>query len=130
VAPPRRCNRAGDHALAFFEADYARTQLLDDADRLVPDRQTLGYGIFALENVNVGSADGCGGDSDQRILRAVSGIGLSSRTIRPFSAKMAAFIILPIIHHLTVVDFWRPSLPGTGIGPAPDIQGRKLRTNP
>jgi hypothetical protein len=31
---------------------------------------TLGYGIFALENVNVGSADGGGGNSDQCILRA------------------------------------------------------------
>jgi hypothetical protein len=70
VAPPRRCNRAGDHALAFFEAGYARTQLLDDADRLVPNRQRLGYRIFALENVNVGAADGRGGDSDQCILRA------------------------------------------------------------
>ena len=51
------------------EALHRGAQLLDDADRLVADGQSLRDGVFALQDVNVGAADRGGRHPDQRVQR-------------------------------------------------------------
>ena len=41
----------------------------------MPHREALGYGILALEDVDIGPADGRGCDPDQRIVRPDIGYG-------------------------------------------------------
>jgi hypothetical protein len=60
---------AGDDALALGVALDRRPQLLDHADRLVPYRQAARNGILALEDMDVGAADGRRRDADQGIHR-------------------------------------------------------------
>src|SRR5689334_1592835 len=70
VAVAARRYRAGNHALAFFVADHRGSQLLDDADWLVADRQPFGHGAFAPKDMNVGSADRGGGYPQEGIERS------------------------------------------------------------
>jgi hypothetical protein len=60
----------------------------------VPNRQPLGYRILALENVNVGSADGRGGDSDQGVLRADIGDRFVFENDAPFLNENGGFHLL------------------------------------
>ena len=60
---------ARDHALAFDVALDGGAQLFDHADRLVPDRQPACDGIFALQDMDIGAADGGRRDPDQSIQR-------------------------------------------------------------
>ncbi len=68
-----RRDRAGDHPLAFGKALDRRAELFDDADRFMTDGQAAGHRIFAFENMDIGAADGGGGDPDQRVERAYIG---------------------------------------------------------
>ncbi|MNS93151.1 hypothetical protein D3C72_1273070 [compost metagenome] len=61
-------DRAGNHALAFGVASYRGPELFDDADGLVTDRQAVFHRVFALDDVNVGSADGGGGNPHQGVV--------------------------------------------------------------
>src|SRR5690606_25996884 len=63
-----RADRAGDDALPFLIARDRAAELFDDAHGLVADREALGDRIFALEDVDVGTADRGGGDADQRVV--------------------------------------------------------------
>ena len=89
-------DRTGDHPLALGIALHGRTELLDHAHRFMSDGQTARDRVLALQDMDVGAADGRGRDADQRIERADIGIGLSSSTIRFGSTKIAAFIIMGI----------------------------------
>ena len=60
---------ARDHALALDVALDGGSQLFDHADRLVPDRQPACDGIFALQDMDIGAADGGRRDPDQGIQR-------------------------------------------------------------
>jgi hypothetical protein len=66
---------------------------VDDADRLMADRQTSHHRVLAFENLDIGAADRGRRDLDQRVERADIRGRLSSRTMRPGSTKTAAFII-------------------------------------
>jgi hypothetical protein len=69
VAVAARRDGAGNDALAFAVALNCRAELLDHAHRLVADGQALPDRIFALENMDVGTADGRSRNADQRIQR-------------------------------------------------------------
>src|ERR671921_590026 len=69
LAVPARRDRARDDLLPLAVAPHSRAKLFDDADWLVADGQPAGYGILALEDVDVGAADRGGGDADERIER-------------------------------------------------------------
>ena len=56
-----------DYALALAITGNGRAQFLDDPHRFVAHRQSPFDGIFALEDMYVGTADGRGGYADQRI---------------------------------------------------------------
>src|SRR5438093_12551238 len=59
-----RRNRADDDALADrVELLETGTQLLDDADRFVPENEAGPYRILAADNVHIGAADRCRRDS-------------------------------------------------------------------
>lgn len=58
---------AGDDPLAFLKALNLRAELLDHAYRLVAYGQAPGHRIFATQDVHIGAADRCGGDSHQCI---------------------------------------------------------------
>src|SRR5512132_341981 len=60
-------DRACDDALPFGVAGYGRAELLDHADRLVADGESLGDRVLPLENVDVGGADRRRRDLDQGI---------------------------------------------------------------
>ncbi len=61
---------SGNHALAFLVALHRAAELDDDADRLMANRQAFFHRILALEDVDVGTANGGGGDLDQRVIGA------------------------------------------------------------
>ena len=58
----------GDHPLPLHVSFDIFAKLLNHAYRLMPHREALGYGVLAFEDVNVGSADGRGCETDQRIV--------------------------------------------------------------
>jgi hypothetical protein len=60
---------ADDDALPDLISRHARSQLLDHADRLVADDAAALDRVLALEDVDIGAADGRGGDPDQRVAR-------------------------------------------------------------
>jgi hypothetical protein len=74
-AMPARGDGAGDDALALAIASHAGSELLDHADGLVSDRQPPRDGIFALQDVDVRSANRRGGHADQGVERPHVGHG-------------------------------------------------------
>ena len=66
----------GDDPLAFGIALDISPELLDHAHGLVPNRQALGDGILALEDVDIRPADGRRRDPQERIVRPDVGYGL------------------------------------------------------
>ena len=67
---------AGNDALAFRVALHGAAELFNHADRLVANRQPLGYRVLALEDVHVGAANRRRGDADQRVVGANIGYRL------------------------------------------------------
>ncbi len=82
-----------DYALTLAITGNGRAKFLDDPYRFVAHRQSPFDGIFALEDMYVGTADGRGGYADQRIEWSDVGHRFSSSTMRPGSTNIAAFII-------------------------------------
>ncbi len=76
IGCPRRRYGSGDHALPFPIAENRRSKLLDNAYRFVAYRQSFGDGVLAFQNVHVGTADGRGGYTDQRVEGPDVGDGL------------------------------------------------------
>jgi hypothetical protein len=66
---PAGRDSTGDDPLSLPIAAHGGTKLLDDADRLVPDREASGHRILAFEDMDVSAADCGGGDADQGIER-------------------------------------------------------------
>ncbi len=64
---PARRDCAGDDTLAFLVASDRRPQLLNDSDRLMPDRKATGDGVFAFQDVDIGTADSRRGNADESI---------------------------------------------------------------
>ena len=62
-----RRDGAGNHALALLIARHSGTQLLNDADGLMPDRESPADRILALEDMDVGAANSCCRYTDQRV---------------------------------------------------------------
>ena len=58
------------HSIADLVASDTRAELLDDADRLVADDEARADRVLALDDVDVGAADGRGGDTDHRLAGA------------------------------------------------------------
>src|SRR5690606_15027235 len=67
IAVTARGDRTGDDTLALDIAGDGRTELFDDPDRFMADREPLHDRILALENVDVGPADGGGCDPHQGV---------------------------------------------------------------
>jgi hypothetical protein len=63
-------NGASDDPPAFGEALHGGTELFDRANGFVADGEAFCHRVLALQDVDVGTADRCGGDPDQRIQRA------------------------------------------------------------
>ncbi|MCY1413455.1 hypothetical protein D3C76_329790 [compost metagenome] len=61
---------ACDDPLPFAKALHLCAQFLDDADRLMPDRQAGGDRVLTAQDVHVGTADRGGGDTNQGVARA------------------------------------------------------------
>src|ERR1700709_857441 len=70
MAPARRRDGPGDDPLAFLKALHRRTERLDDANRLMANRQPFGDRIFAFQDMHVRSVIWRCRNADQRILRA------------------------------------------------------------
>jgi hypothetical protein len=69
VAVSARADGAGDHALALDITLDGGPQFFDHADGFVPDRKPARDGIFALQDMDIGAADGGRRDPDQGIQR-------------------------------------------------------------
>jgi hypothetical protein len=63
-------DRAGDDALADFISGHRGAEFFDDADGLMSDDASFGDGVLAFEDVDIGAADGGGGDAEKRVARA------------------------------------------------------------
>src|SRR5690606_14908967 len=70
-----RADRASDDALALGIAGDRAAEFLDDPHRLVADRQARRDRILALEDVDVGAADGGGSDANERVVGTDIGDG-------------------------------------------------------
>jgi hypothetical protein len=69
AATPAGGDARYEHAIARLDRLDGRTDLLDDADRLVPeDSAVRRFGHIALEDVQVGTTDGHRLDADDRVL--------------------------------------------------------------
>ena len=68
--------------MTFLVADNRTPQFFDDANGFVTNREALGDGVFTLEDVDVGAADGGGGDADQCIV----GADIGQRLVGEFDA--------------------------------------------
>jgi hypothetical protein len=77
--------------LALGVALHGTAQFFDHAHGLMPHRQALGHGVFALENVHVRAADSGGGDAHQRIVGAHIGDGLVGQLDAAFVDKNGGF---------------------------------------
>ena len=69
IAVARWRNRARDDPLSFTVTFHSRAKLLDHPDWLVANREALGDGVLAFQNVHVGAADGRRRDAHKRVER-------------------------------------------------------------
>src|SRR3546814_11275955 len=60
-------DRTGDHPLSLAITSDGGAELFDDADRLMADGQPSAHRVLALEDMDVGAADGRCGDAHKRI---------------------------------------------------------------
>src|SRR3546814_9355638 len=60
-------DRTGDHPLSLEITLDGGAELFDDADRPMADGQPSAHRVLALEDMDVGAADGCCGDAHKRV---------------------------------------------------------------
>src|SRR5882724_8620024 len=63
-------DRPDQNAIADFVSRYAFAQLVDHADRLMPDHETRLHRIFAPQDVQIRAADGREGDANNCLAHA------------------------------------------------------------
>ena len=67
---PARCDSSDQHSITDFISGHAVADLVNDSHWLVTDDQTGLYRVFAFQDVEIGTADGCKGNADDHFTRS------------------------------------------------------------